>query len=386
MNFIVEIALRATVILGLAWLATMLLRRSSADVRSRIWRTALAATALLFIPVPLPEPFRISSTALADAAAVSSGAATSIPSLLIICRVIWTIGLALLLGRLGISLAVLVRYTRSASPFHGLDVRVSSTLLTPVTWGVFRPVILVPTYALDLPESKYTAIICHERAHIDRQDWLWQILAECVTAALWFHPLVWLAAARLRSEAEHAADDHVLAEGTGASGYAQQLLEIARRLKRNSPRAAVAMTRRPRGLESRIAAILDPSRTRTDAGIRVRLTVMVTAACLLVALASCQTARIYKVAQLQTLPKVVSKVEPNYTDDARNAKIEGPVVLSLIVDAQGRPEKVQVTKSLDKGLDQQAIAAIEKWHFAPGIKDGKPVRAAAIIEVNFRLR
>jgi TonB family protein len=113
---------------------------------------------------------------------------------------------------------------------------------------------------------------------------------------------------------------------------------------------------------------------------------MLTAACLLLFLTACQSARIYKVAQLQTPPKVVSKVEPDYTDDARNAKIEGPVVLSLIVDTQGHAQKIRVTKSLDKGMDQQAIAAIEKWHFAPGIKDGKPVRAAATIHVNFHLR
>jgi len=113
---------------------------------------------------------------------------------------------------------------------------------------------------------------------------------------------------------------------------------------------------------------------------------MLTATCLLLFLAACQSARIYKVAQVQTPPKVVSKVEPNYTDDARTAKIEGPVVLSLIVDTQGHAQKIRVTKSLDKGMDQQAIAAIEKWHFAPGIKDGKPVRTAATIQVNFRLR
>jgi TonB family protein len=89
---------------------------------------------------------------------------------------------------------------------------------------------------------------------------------------------------------------------------------------------------------------------------------------------------------LQTPPKVVSKVEPNYTDDALNAKIQGPVILSLLIDAQGRPKNIHVTKSLNKGLDQQAVDAIEQWHFAPGIKDGKPVRAAATIEVNFRLR
>ena len=381
MNLIVEVTLRVTVVLGLAWFATLLLWRASADARGRVWRTALVATVLLFVPIPVPEPLRISSTVLADVAGPSSGVAASAPILL----AVWMTGLALLMGRLGISLSFLMRLTRSAPSIDGLGVRVSSVLMTPVTWGVFRPVILVPAYVLDWPAEKYAAVVRHESAHIDRRDWLWQTFAECVTAVLWFHPLVWLAAARLRSEAEQAADDRVLT-GTNATSYAQQLLDIARRLKQRPPHTAVAMTRRPRALESRIAAILDPSLTRTGAGIRTRLTVMLTAACLLLFLAACQSARIYKVAQLQTPPKVVSKVEPDYTDDPRNAKIEGPVVLSLIVDTQGHAQKIRVTKSLDKGMDQQAIAAIEKWHFAPGIKDGKPVRAAATIEVNFHLR
>jgi len=382
MNLMIEVTLRATAVLGLAWLATALLRQASADVRSRIWRTALAATVLLFIPIPVPEALRISSTALADGAAISGGAAASVPILF----TLWMMGLLLLLGRLGISVAVLIRLTRSASAFPGLDVRVSGALMTPITWGVFRPVILLPTYVLDWPEERYAAMVRHEQAHIDRQDWVWQTFADCMTAVLWFHPLAWLATARLRSEAEHRADDRVLADGTGASRYAGQLLEIARRLRQYPPYAAVAMTRRPRALEARITAILDPSRARKEAGMAVRLTLMLTAACLLLALAACQSARIYQVAQLQTPPKVVSKVEPAYTDEARTAKIQGPVVLSLMIDPQGRPHKIQVTKSLDKGLDQQAIAAIEQWHFAPGIKDGKPVRAAATIEVNFRLR
>lgn len=382
MNLLVEVTLRATAVLGLAWLATALLDRASADVRGRIWRTALVVTALLFIPIPVPEALRISSTALPDAAGASSGAAARAQAL----PIIWTMGLTLLVGRLGISLVVLLRLTHSAAAFRGSDIRVSSALMTPVTWGVFRPVILLPTYVLDWSADKYTAMVRHERAHIDRQDWLWQTFAEFVTALLWFHPLVWLAAARLRSEAEKCADDQVLTQGTGASSYAQQLLDIARRLKEHPPHAAVAMTRRPLALESRIAAILDSSRTRTGAGTGVRLTLMLTAACVLLLMAACQSARIYKVAQLQTPPKVVSKVEPDYTDDARTAKIEGPVVLSLMIDPQGRPKNIHVTKSLDEGLDQQAIAAIEKWHFAPGIKDGRPVRAAATIEVNFRLR
>jgi TonB family protein len=320
--------------------------------------------------------------ALADGAGTSSGAAVPVPILL----ASWMIGLALLLARLAISIAALLRLTRSASPLPGLDVRLSSTLMTPITWGVLRPVILLPSYVVNWPGEKYAAMVRHEQAHIDRHDWLWQTFADCLTALLWFHPLVWLAAARLRSEAEHSADDRVLAGGTGASSYARQLLEIARRLQQHPPCAAVAMTRRPQALEARITAILDPSRARQKASIQARLTVMLMAACLLLFLAACQSARIYKVAQLQTPPKVVSKVEPAYTDDARSAKIEGPVVLSLMIDPQGQAHNIRVTKSLDKGLDQQAIAAIEQWHFAPGIKDGKPVHAAATIEVNFHLR
>jgi len=382
MNPLIEVTLRANVVLGLAWLATALLPRVSADLRGRIWRTALAATVLLFIPIPVPEALQISTMALADTAGAPNPAAASVPVLL----TMWIVGIALVLGRLAVSLAVLIRITQSAPDFRVLGVRLSSALMTPITWGVVRPVILLPAYVLEWPAEKYAAMVRHEQAHIDRRDWLWQTFAECLTAVLWFHPLVWLAAARLRSEAEHAADDRVLTVGTNASRYAQQLLDIARRLNQHPPHAAVAMTRRPRALESRIAAILDSSRPRTGAGIRARLTVMLTTACLLVFLAACQSARIYKVAQLQTPPKVVSKVEPNYTDDARTAKIQGPVVLSLVIDPQGRPWNIRVTKSLDKGLDQEAIAAIEQWHFAPGIKDGKPVRAAATIQVNFRLR
>src|SRR5437868_1444352 len=111
MNLLVEVTLRASVVLGLAWLATAMLRRASADVRFCIWRTALAASVVLFIPMPVPEGLRISSTTLTDAAGATSGAAFSMP----ILQAIWMMGLALLVGRLGISLFFLIRLTRSAS-------------------------------------------------------------------------------------------------------------------------------------------------------------------------------------------------------------------------------------------------------------------------------
>jgi TonB family protein len=84
-------------------------------------------------------------------------------------------------------------------------------------------------------------------------------------------------------------------------------------------------------------------------------------------------------------PSVLSKVEPEYSEEARKAKWQGTVVLSLVVDDQGRPQNLKVLRSLGLGLDQKAIEAVEKWRFKPGMKDGKPVPVMATIEVNFRL-
>ncbi len=84
-------------------------------------------------------------------------------------------------------------------------------------------------------------------------------------------------------------------------------------------------------------------------------------------------------------PSVLSKVEPEYSEEARKAKWQGTVVLQLVVDEHGMPQQMKVTRSLGLGLDQKAIEAVAKWRFKPGLKDGKPVPVIATIEVNFRL-
>jgi TonB family protein len=84
-------------------------------------------------------------------------------------------------------------------------------------------------------------------------------------------------------------------------------------------------------------------------------------------------------------PSVLSKVEPEYSEEARKAKWQGTVVVSVIVDELGRPRNVRVQRSLGLGLDQKAVEAVSQWRFKPGLKDGKPVPVFATIEVNFRL-
>ena len=93
----------------------------------------------------------------------------------------------------------------------------------------------------------------------------------------------------------------------------------------------------------------------------------------------------YRIGGGVSAPSVLLKVEPEYSEEARKAKWQGTVVLSLVVDDQGRPQNLKVVRALGLGLDQKAIEAVEKWKFKPGMKDGKPVPVIATIEVNFRL-
>jgi len=84
-------------------------------------------------------------------------------------------------------------------------------------------------------------------------------------------------------------------------------------------------------------------------------------------------------------PSVLVKVDPEYSEEARKAKYSGTVMLSVVVDAEGKARDIHVVKSLGMGLDEKAIEAVEKWKFKPGMKGGQAVNVRATIEVNFRL-
>lgn len=86
-----------------------------------------------------------------------------------------------------------------------------------------------------------------------------------------------------------------------------------------------------------------------------------------------------------TAPSVLTRVDPEYSEEARKAKYSGAVMLSIVVNTDGHADSIKVIKSLGMGLDEKAIEAVERWRFKPGTKDGLPVRVHAQIEVNFRL-
>ncbi len=93
----------------------------------------------------------------------------------------------------------------------------------------------------------------------------------------------------------------------------------------------------------------------------------------------------YKIGGDVSQPKLIRKVEPEYTQEARAAKLAGTVQMLVTIGEDGSTSDFQVTQGLGLGLDQKAIDAVKQWHFQPGTKQGLPVPVIATIQVNFRL-
>jgi periplasmic protein TonB len=86
-----------------------------------------------------------------------------------------------------------------------------------------------------------------------------------------------------------------------------------------------------------------------------------------------------------TAPTLIVKAEPEYSEDARKARLQGTVRLQIEVDTHGLAQHIVINQSLGLGLDERAVDAVKKWRFNPGKVNGKPVTVIAFVDVNFRL-
>lgn len=199
--------------------------------------------------------------------------------------VVWAVGALAVLARLAFGALTVRRLTRRAElPSDpawialvqqltrdlGIErpvvLRIGGAGTMPITWGVVYPAVLLPADAATWTEERRRAVLLHELAHVERFDALTHVVTQLALAVFWFHPLVGLAARRLRTERERACDDLVLAVGTRASNYASDLLELVQTLGATpASAAALAMARRSE-FEGRLLAILDPAvpRARTS--------------------------------------------------------------------------------------------------------------------------
>jgi TonB family protein len=319
-----DFVVRGTLVLAAGFAASFAFGRASAAVRHFIWTAAFLA--LLALPVAMRLAPKIALTAwpaapgaqaVRETVTAVSPAASPVASPLepgrapqtrsnarvagayaLALGVLYMAGLLLVAARFlagAVRTARMVRQARPAGyaqaladtvrrslaigrPVRALE---SSGAAVPMTWGILRPVVLMPEPAGRWPAERLHAVVLHELVHVQRQDLLAQVAAQAACCLYWFHPLVWLAGRELRKERERACDDAVLSGGVPAPDYAGHLLELARALvERRSLADAPAMAETG-DLEERVRAVLDGGRNRSPLSRRLAATVAVLA-CVLV--------------------------------------------------------------------------------------------------------
>lgn len=319
----------STVVLGAAALLAAALRRRSAALRHMVWSVGVgsalalplvaallpmhwrvlpavpslpritavgAARAPLLTPAALEARARADPTSAPREKGAGSGAnnVMSAPTAGAVPHAAWRWGEVLLLAWLGVAGVLLARFLVGVgmvavlairSPeIQGADwnralaraaeragLRMPVRLLRttrrpmPMTWGVRRPVILLPESADEWSAERRAVVLLHELAHIRRRDTVTLALGQLARSLYWFQPIMWLAVQRLRAEAERACDDLVLRAGARASSYAEHLLAMVRTGGCSPlPVTASSMVQRS-GFEGRVLAILEPTADRRGA-------------------------------------------------------------------------------------------------------------------------
>lgn len=391
--------------------AASLFRLDTPRVAVRYWQGVLAACfalPLLQTWTNTPGKAVLSSIQFISTSAgnATGGARPIAPAEMAL--VVLAAGIVLRLAWLGIGLLRLRSVTRRAEPATALaglaaqlqadlgaraELLLSDDVEGPATVGVRRAVILVPRRIAELPRAVQAAVLCHELMHVRRRDWLVTLSEEVWCALMWFHPGVRLIASRACLARETLVDEAVITHTRDRRAYAEALLAFSN----SQPRliGATALIGR-RQLSQRISLIAqEVSMSRTRVVLLLALSAAIVTAATLSAAASipmvsseAQSQQVLKPGSGVTLPVVVHEVKPVYTPEALQQKIQGSVVLGIVVLADGTVGDIKLEHSLDPtyGLDQQAIDAAKKWTFTPGTKDGQPVPVSVTLEMTFTLK
>ena len=292
----------------------------------------------------------------------------------------WLAGAVLVAARLLAGLAALRRVSARAGRVRDrrlldalADVTAELQITRPVTllfdetavgtWGVRRPCIVLPPDAEAWTDDRLRAVLSHELAHVRRFDWPVQLAADVVRAALWFNPLAWIVARRLRDESERACDDVVLATGLAEQDYATHLFDIARAARGRALGAAMPMAR-PSTLEGRIAAMLNPTLDRRVPSRVFR----VAAAVLLLLIASVAAVR---VTAQQASPSALQGVVYDSTGGVL------PAVEMALVNEQG----VKWTATTDgAGRYEFAPVGAGKYMLETSLPGLRPFRQEIVLE------
>lgn len=307
MTLLVELAVKASLLLGLALVGASWFTRRSAALTHLVLAAGMAGAASLplvqvLAPAwsgpslmriapgePVAGPSEIENRSGGDIRVVSTRAEQTLSapdrrvwswSVAGVTLIAWGVGAVTALALLVLGLVRVSSIRRQARPVDDAGIietaaalaseygitrpvaLVHSPIALLATWGWRRPVVFLPPDAAEWPASRLRIVLAHELAHVGRGDSALQTLAALVRAMFWFNPLAWVVARRLRDESERACDDLVIRTGIDPADYAGELLVLARHLPVSPSWMLAPAMARSCSLERRVTAMFDTSVSR----------------------------------------------------------------------------------------------------------------------------
>jgi TonB family protein len=262
-----------------------------------------------------------------------------------------------------------------------------------VVLGWLKPVVLIPAAALlALPPESLEALLAHELAHVRRGDFLANVLQTFAEALLFYHPAVWWLSRRIRQEREHCCDDAAVLACGDPILYASALAGLEELRTRSTLVPDLAPAASGGHLMFRIQRLLRPRVTQDPA---LPLAALIPALLLLATLgAATLSATAVPGSTLKQEPVLMdfSKVRvkhqpdpPAYPPEAKAARIQGTVVVSVTIGTDGRVTDVRGLSGPPE-LQPCAIEYARGWAFEPAKVKGKAVPARFKLTMPFRLR
>jgi len=379
-NNFIAYCLQVGLLIGAAGWLPAALRMRSPKARLLFWHALLAACLL----IPLVQPWR--SEAITATVQVTTGASVLVAPAA--ARRSWhispgEIALAILmagcmarLGLLATGFWRLRRYRRNSIPLEPApawaveaDLRLSSEIASPVTFGLWKPVVLLPANFPEFDPGLQDAILCHEILHVRRRDWLAMLTEELVRAGLWFHPAIWWLLGEIQLAREQTVDRAVIDMTRAREQYVDALLSVAGAALQLDLAPAPLFLRK-RHLKLRVISILKETRmskTRTVSTLAAGLAVLA-GACWFVTAAFPLWAAPQSVTDAAGVSvdaqgaHFMHRAPVLYPRDAQIAGTEGTVLAQVKVDADGNVSDASILSGPDP-LRKPVLQSVLSWHF-----------------------
>lgn len=378
-------------------------------------RRATAAIEYTVLTVPWPAPMPVMSPAEQPVAYTADPVWTAIGLLTILAVAGAIVGV----GRLAASMISLAGLRASSRPVvdpqvrdlvrdyadeigfnRRVEIRAVPGIASPMSAGVLRPVILIPESApadLDL-------IVLHELIHHRRRDVVRTLVARFIRAVFFVHPLTHALCRRLDAFVEIDCDTEVVSKhGVSRKAYASLLLRYA--VPRSSDILALKLGSEQSLLRKRLDAMQHPANMLRTHPVAVILGVLLLGA--VTTFAACTDtfvgandhsgdAAAYPQSDqevfviVEEMPKLIGGLEElqskiEYPALARRAGVEGRVYVQFVVNMEGVPEDIVITRGIGAGADEEAVRVISTMRFTPGKQRGQIVPVKMSLPVSFRL-